>query len=153
MLYSLLKQETFNFNNFISTKYIALYFTNVLEGIFVELHDKIILNILSKTCVLIYSEKNPLLKPRMWALSFCLDYWVWPEEKATTVAAMFPVVPATRDALWNNQQEHGTARRMWGVCVCFGSSTCPMFPACRTLPRFRSAWTWLTSCVWQAHGW
>lgn len=39
------------------------------------------------------------------------------------------------------------------VCVCFGSSTCPMFPACRTLPRFRSAWTWLTSCVWQAHGW
>lgn len=60
MLYSLVKQETFNFNNFISTKYIALYFTNVLEGIFVELHDKIILNILSKTSVLIYSEKkNP----------------------------------------------------------------------------------------------
>lgn len=118
MLYSLVKQETFNFNNFISTKYIALYFTNILEGIFVELHDKIILNILSKTSVVIYSEKKPLLKPRMWALSFCLGYWVWPEEKATTVVAMFPVVTATRDTLWNNQQEHGTARHVWGVGVC-----------------------------------
>lgn len=53
---------------------------NVLEGIFVELRDKISLNILSKACVVIYSEKIPqnLLKPRLWASSFCLDYRVWP---------------------------------------------------------------------------
>lgn len=54
-----MKQGTFNFNNFISTKYNALYFTNVLEGIFVELHDKMTLNILSRGCVVIYSEKKP----------------------------------------------------------------------------------------------
>lgn len=93
MLCSLVKQETLNFNNFISTKYIALYFTNVPEGIFVKLHDKIILNILSKACVVIYSEKTQnLLKPKMWALSLCLGYRVWPEDKATTVVAWLPLV-------------------------------------------------------------
>lgn len=118
MLCSLVKQETLNFNNFISTKYIALYFTNVLGGIFVELHDKIILNIISNACVVIYSGKNQnLLRPRMRALSVCLDYWVWQENKATIVVALLPVFSLQQEMHYGitskNMGQQGV-----GVCGC-----------------------------------
>lgn len=111
MLCCLVKQETFNFNNFISTKYIALYFMNIHEGIFVELQDKIILNILSKG-VVIYSKKKKsqsLLKPRMWVFKFLPGSQSMARGQGHHCGGISSsCLTATRDALWSNQQEHGT---------------------------------------------
>lgn len=112
MLCSLVKQETFNFNNFISTKYIALYFTNVPEGIFVELHDKIILNILSKACVVIYSEKTPKSsETQNVGFKFLPGLQIVARGQGHHCGGVASTcLTAARDTFWNNQQEHGTAR-------------------------------------------
>ena len=95
MLRSLVKQELFSFNTFISTKYIPLYFTNILQGISIGLHDKIILNILSKACVAIYSEKITSETPNVGLK--LLPGLLQQEDEATAMVVLLPVVSLQQD--------------------------------------------------------
>lgn len=89
MLCSLAKQELFSFSTLKHWVHSSVCYKLTL-GISVELHDKIILNILSKACVAVYSEKITVQTQNVGLK--LLPGLLQQEDKPTAMVALLPVV-------------------------------------------------------------
>lgn len=66
---------------------------------------------------MIYSENSEPSDTQNVGLSFCLDYRVWPEDKAITVVALFPVVSQQQEMHYGITSKNMGQQGVCGILV------------------------------------